>query len=989
MIDGMANGSPGKTAATLFTAILLFACGDGGTSQRPLGATCELASECESGLCADNRCVDPEGDEDQDGLSNALEVEIGTNPFDPDTDGDGSRDADELATDFSPRDSDGDGLQDAVESAKEDADSDCIVDQADRRNTTPDGATSGRLGDLCPAKIGVCGAAGAALRVMCPDGLDSPVCDFAEVPDYEATETRCDAQDNDCDGTVDPGCDALAVGLIGHWKLDNDGQDAGPHADHGTVSGATGTADRFGNDLKAMRFSTGGDNVVVSVTHHPKGDFTGSYSVWVRPDRDTDGGLGVFSFGEALEKNHGSGVSLTGDRHCAGYLASENDVASDLVCAPAGHWSHVVVTKNGHDITFYLDGRKHGVEQLAAGQNLVTTALVIGMAKDLGNDTSHEPFFGAIDDLRAWDRVLSESDIQLLFNDGGWTATGSPEHPAQSCLHVRDAGRGKDGGASTAGGGEGDGVPATGTFTLDVDGDGPRAAFDVYCDMDLDGGGWTLAWVYGFTDFASFDAPANAVTPIPSWPVSEATVPVSTTPPTSPTTPGAINWAVWKELGRSFAVISDLNDGIACEPGAGSLSDGLDGWIDCDMVVDVSSECQGTVPSGVYFSRLGPALYAQDLYYYFEGSESENFPTHDPCGLNAAEVPANPARAGGAVYLRETNRQVQWPTQCDYVSGLQRETGPRKIDPDGLGGLPAFEVACDFDIERGGWTALSDEMLASIAAREDVSREFLYRDGDAFYRSPPTVTTWTKTYTEAPGRWLYAGANGAGAAVCGGGGAGTGGVGCSDAGFSVVPDSEIVAGALDLCQSPPDAFGNGQGCEPAEVWVRENACAPDAGSLLGDGGLDGVAAAIGSWQSPCWYAFGPDGWLDTFTVDATDFPPGGRAPSLKVSNPTLGNDIFAIELGQQQLTFIAGRTYTLSFWAKASAARTLRAFVQSVDLVRVTHEDIAITTEWTRYELAFEASTTMWNAMVNMQLAEVSTATLWIDGFRLTEAAAP
>ena len=149
-----------------------------------------------------------------------------------------------------------------------------------------------------------------------------------------------------------------------------------------------------------------------------------------------------------------------------------------------------------------------------------------------------------------------------------------------------------------------------------------------------------------------------------------------------------------------------------------------------------------------------------------------------------------------------------------------------------------------------------------------------------------------------------------------------------------------------------------------------------------------VAAADGSWQSPCWYAWGPGGWLDSFTVDASEFPPGGKAPSLKVQNPTLGNDIYTIELGQQQLTLVAGRSYTLSFWAKASAARTLRAFIQSVDLVRVTHEDVAITTAWARYELTFTATTTMWNAMVNMQLAEVSTAALWLDGFRLSEAAA-
>ena len=69
---------------------------------------CGSGDQCESELCAAGRCLDPDGDEDGDTLTNSIEFQLGSDPFNADTDSDLVSDPDELEV-IANVDTDGDG----------------------------------------------------------------------------------------------------------------------------------------------------------------------------------------------------------------------------------------------------------------------------------------------------------------------------------------------------------------------------------------------------------------------------------------------------------------------------------------------------------------------------------------------------------------------------------------------------------------------------------------------------------------------------------------------------------------------------------------------------------------------------------------------------------------------------------------------------------------------------------------------------------------
>ncbi len=209
---------------------------------------------------------------------------------------------------------------------------------------------------------------------------------------------------------------SLATDLVAWYSFSGNAADASGNGNHGTVSGATLTADRHGKANSAYFFD-GNDVITVSDNESLQSVANAlTISAWIRIDQwYPSGGSGPNHHASIICKGYRTrqySLQLEPDYTQRWIIGKNAELSPVSVIPDTGSWHHVAVTDDGVRLIAYVDGVQVAEGDVEGALATTTEDLYIGMDRP----GALEYFQGAMDEIGLWRRALTADEILRLYN---------------------------------------------------------------------------------------------------------------------------------------------------------------------------------------------------------------------------------------------------------------------------------------------------------------------------------------------------------------------------------------------------------------------------------------------------------------------------------------------------------------------------------------------------------------------------------------------
>ncbi|MBF0204140.1 MAG: Ig-like domain-containing protein, partial [Desulfamplus sp.] len=215
----------------------------------------------------------------------------------------------------------------------------------------------------------------------------------------------------------------LSDGLVAYYPFNGNANDESGNANNGTVNGATLTADRFGNVNSAFSFD--GVNDYIQFAKVPTTVIDNwTISGWINPSSLPQLSAAVYlGYDNGLTGN-GYGFGINNGGVPPGVVSSGN-VLYGIYCGVSwlsigysslniNTWYQVVMIRNNGFLKFYINNNLYSIN---TNKSPIAPSVFY-----IGSGTGIRYFNGLIDDIRIYNRALSEAEIQELYQEGGGTS---------------------------------------------------------------------------------------------------------------------------------------------------------------------------------------------------------------------------------------------------------------------------------------------------------------------------------------------------------------------------------------------------------------------------------------------------------------------------------------------------------------------------------------------------------------------------------------